>query len=154
MDDDVLKGLWPIELCEAEGKSDIRFAYRGKTVSKPFVAEMARSRKSRCRKCRNHIDMNEFRIGAIRWLPTIGMTVLFFHVACFKRPFNLASIEGDVQVLDSLTDEAFDQLQSILQEVPSKRRKKKVKEAPNSPFKRIFHVLLGDRLIRLWIWLI
>jgi len=136
MDDDVFNGLWPIELCE-EVQSSMRLTHRGKTISKRYVAELALSGKSICRKCQKHIAMNDLRMGAVRWLPRIGMTIAFFHVACFKRPYNFVNIHDDVQIMDSLTDEALDLLQCLVKQNPSKRRKRKVKEAPNSPYR--FH---------------
>jgi hypothetical protein len=137
MDQDVLDGLWPIELCDddATKRTLLTFTYRGETITKSFVAEMALSAKSTCRKCNKHIAFNEFRIGALRWLPNIGQVARFYHSSCFKRPSNLTCL-GDVKVMDSLTTRAELELQSILQQEPAKKRQKRKltkKEAPNSP---------------------
>ncbi len=131
MEDDVLQGLWPIELC-CDDTHVYEFKYRGKLIQKSFVAEMALSGRSSCRKCHVGILCNELRIGTLRWIPHIGNTLQFYHVKCFKRPLSLVCIQ-DFQILDSLTTEAESQLLEILQRDPSKRRKKRTKEAPNSP---------------------
>ncbi len=130
IDDDVFRGLWPEELCER--KLDYTFCYRAKIVTTPFVAEMATSGKSVCRKCREHIAFNDVRIGALRWLPGIGKAYHFYHGACFKRPHNLTTL-SDITVLDSLTEDGKRTLQKLLTQAPTKRRKTRVKECPNSP---------------------
>ncbi len=127
MEDHVLQGLWPIELCDETRVYE--FHYRGKLIQKSFVAEMALSGRSSCRKCHVGIFCNELRIGVLRWIPHIGNTLQFYHVKCFKRSSSLVRIE-DFQLMDSLTTEAESKLLEILQRDPSKRRKKRTKEVP------------------------
>ena len=124
IDDDVVNGLWPMELTDYQ--PDYSFVYRGTTTQTPFIAELSTSSKSMCRKCHKLISFNTLRIGALRMIPGVGKTFHFYHAPCFKRPHNLLGM-SDVCIMDSLTEACERELQKVLTQTPGKRRKKKNK---------------------------
>ena len=135
MDDDVAKGLWPIELCNQQTER-APLVYRGKIVRERFVAELAVSNQSRCKKCKSAIKFNEFRIGSVFFIPGHGRTISFQHARCFQRPPSLENRQ-DLLVIDSLTEQAHFQLEEIFrQNLPKKKKRlrKRIKECPNTPY--------------------
>jgi hypothetical protein len=124
-----------MELCNETEATPL--VYRGKIVRERFVAELAVSNQSRCKKCKSAIKFNEFRIGSVFFIPGHGRSISFQHARCFQRPPSLENRQ-DLLVIDSLTEQAHSQLEEIFTQPKKKKRlRKRIKECPNTPY--IFH---------------
>lgn len=146
-EDDIINGLWPVELCketdEATLPKPFSFLHRSKTVNTRFILEYALSSNSLCKECRCIIPFNSLRFGFICFNPSIGKhLVSFYHFTCFKRPVSFQTVE-DVTILDTLTVEDKEKFAQFMNDASKMRKRRinnknvnrKMKEFPRTPKK-------------------